>query len=521
MKVNSAPARKFAVMAATAAAFVVSGCSGSSATSVDRLDTGETLVVADEAQPLSGLDPIMAQSHDAKLLISQFYEGLLRLAPDGRAIEPALATDWEKRSPTVYEFELRSGVTFHDGSELTAEDVVFSIERIVDPEQNSPYGSLYRIKSVEATDERHVVITLNAPQASLLRLLAQPWSGGIVDEDWVNSVSDDEIKTQENGTGPYKLDKFQEGSVIRTSAHEDYWGNTPKITNVDYKVMPDEATRVRALQSGAVHMTQVQLPKNLQQLESAGFNIGKSYHVGAYWLAMNMADGPLADERIRRAVSMGIDRKQLTDIGSQGSGVLSGVVPPGDPFGSKVDQSMPYYQHDVGKARQLLADAGAKDLTLTLAIRADSPEKLTTAQLLKEQLTKIGVTLEIRQVEWSRLVDAILSGQWNADFVQLTAALNADPSQYLDLWFAKGSPATKVSDERLWRMLNDAVEGDLTDEERIEAYAEINRYVAERAYILVPYAGVQVWEAWAPGLDFQTEPSNTRLLLRDADVSAS
>lgn len=519
MNVKNYVGKKAAGALALAALLAVSACGESSGSVANGPEKGERLVIADETQPLSGLDPIMAQAHDAKRLIAQLYEGLVQLGPDGLTIEPALATSWKKKSPTVYEFELRDGVTFHDGSEMTAEDVVFSIERILDPEQSSPYRSLYRVKTVEATDDSHVVITLRQPQASLLRLLAQPWSGGIVDKEWTTTVSAAEIKTQENGTGPYQLDSFKEGASIRTSAYKGYWGEAPAITSVEFRVMPDEATRVQALRSGAIHMTQVRIPKNLQQLKKAGFAAGDSFNVGAYWLAMNMQGGPLQDERVRRAVSLGIDREQLIDIGAQGSAALSGAVPPGDPFGSEVEDSMPYYERDVAEAKKLLAEAGAEDVKLTLAIRSESPEKLATAQLVKEQLEDIGVTLEIRQVEWSRLVDSILSGNWNADFVQLTAALNADPSQYLDLWFAKGGAATKVKDEALWQMMDAAVEGDLSDSERKAAYDELNQYIAERAYMLVPYAGVQVWEVWSPGIDFQPEPSNTRLLLREARIS--
>lgn len=519
MNVKNYVGKKAAGALALAALLAVSACGESSGSVANGPEKGERLVIADETQPLSGLDPIMAQAHDAKRLIAQLYEGLVQLGPDGLTIEPALATSWKKKSPTVYEFELRDGVTFHDGSEMTAEDVVFSIERILDPEQSSPYRSLYRVKTVEATDDSHVVITLRQPQASLLRLLAQPWSGGIVDKEWTTTVSAAEIKTQENGTGPYQLDSFKEGASIRTSAYKGYWGEAPAITSVEFRVMPDEATRVQALRSGAIHMTQVRIPKNLQQLKKAGFAAGDSFNVGAYWLAMNMQGGSLQDERVRRAVSLGIDREQLIDIGAQGSAALSGAVPPGDPFGSEVEDSMPYYERDVAEAKKLLAEAGAEDVKLTLAIRSESPEKLATAQLVKEQLEDIGVTLEIRQVEWSRLVDSILSGNWNADFVQLTAALNADPSQYLDLWFAKGGAATKVKDEALWQMMDAAVEGDLSDSERKAAYDELNQYIAERAYMLVPYAGVQVWEVWSPGIDFQPEPSNTRLLLREARIS--
>ena len=519
MKNRSKTFRSLAGSLSIAGLLAVSACSGGASggnAPNANLDEGEALVIADETQPLSGLDPIMAQAHDAKRFVAQFYEGLLQLGPDGRTIEPALATKWEQTSDTEYQFELREGVTFHDGSELTAEDVKFSLERILDPEQNSPYRSLYRISEVAVEGDDLVTISLSAPQTSLLRLLAQPWSGGIVDQEWTESRSADDLKTAENGTGPYQLDSFQEGSTIKASAFEDYWDGAPEIRDVEYRVMPDEATRVQALRSGAIHMAQVRIPKNQAQLKDGGFSVGEPFHVGTYWLAMNMQGGPLADERIRKAINLGVDREQLIQIGSQGAGVLSGVVPPGDPFGTSAEEGLPNYEHDPEQAKELLKEAGAEDLTLTLAIRAESPEKLATAQLVKEQLAEIGVTLDIRQVEWSRLVSAILSGEWNADFVQLTAALNADPSQYLDLWFAKGGAATKVKDETLWQMMADAVEKASTDEERIEAYAEINRYIADKAYMLVPYASVQVYEAWAPGLEFQVEPSSTRLLLKDA-----
>ncbi|MFG1951851.1 ABC transporter substrate-binding protein [Micromonospora sp. NPDC048830] len=521
MTSRTRPVRLVGVAVTATVSLLLAACGGGSGggpAASTKLNKGDTFVIADETQPLSGIDPVMAQAHDAKRMVAQFYEGLLQLAPDGKTVEPALAEQWKRTSPTEYEFTLRKGVKFHDGSELTPEDVAFSLKRVVDPKQNSPYRSLYRIADVEVAGDSRVVVKLTAPQTSLPRLLAQPWSGGIVNKKWITSKSADELKTQENGTGPYKLDEFKEGSTITTSAFPDYWDGVPEIAKVTYRVMPDESTRVQALQSGAIQMTQVRLPRNVQQLEKAGFNIGDTYRVGAYWLAMNVKEGPLSDERVRRAVNLGVDRKQLVDIGSQGAGVPSGVVPPGDPFGTDVGADMPNYQYDPDRAKQLLADAGAKNVTLTLAIRAESPEKLATAQLVKEQLAKIGVTVQIRQVEWSRLVNAITSGKWEADLVQLTAALNADPSQYLDLWFAKGGAATKVDDPKLWQMMAAAVEDAETEEQRAAAYREIDRYIAEKAYILIPYASVQVWEASAPGVKFNTEPSNTRLFLKDATL---
>ena len=494
-----------------------SGGNGGSAAS-HTIKAGQTLVIADETQPLSGLDPIMAQAFDAKRMVAQFYEGLLRLGADGKTIEPALASKWTVKSPTEYDFTLRDGLTFHDGTPVTADDVVYSLERIVDPKQNSPYGPLYSIKSVTAPDASHVVVQLKEPQVSLLRLLAQPWSGGIVSKKWMTSHTADQVKTAENGTGPFEIDSFTEGSSIKTSAFKNYWDGVPAIANIEYRVMPDESTRVRALQSGAIQMAQLRLPTNIAQLKKSGFNIGDPYFIGSYWLAMDDSKGALADVRVRRALSMGIDRRQLIDIGAQGNAVLAGLVPPGDPYGTQADESTPYYKYDPTEAKALLQEAGQSNLTLTLAVRADSPEKIATAQLVKEQLAKIGVTLKIQQVEWTRLVSAITSGEWNADMVQLSAALNADPSQYLDLWYGKNSPANKAHDEKLESMLKDAVSQDLSDDERTAKYAAINTYIADQAYMLVPYASPQAQDVWAPGMTFQSDPSSTRMGLRDATI---
>src|ERR1700754_27073 len=114
-----------------AAALALTGCGGGSGGSQGRA-SASTITVADDSQPLSGLDPIMAQAFNAKRMVSQFYEGLLQLGPDDK-IQPALAESWKEISRSEYEFTLRKGVTFHGGQPLKASDVVFSLERIVDP----------------------------------------------------------------------------------------------------------------------------------------------------------------------------------------------------------------------------------------------------------------------------------------------------------------------------------------------------------------------------------------------------
>lgn len=515
----------FTVAAITAASMALTGCGGGgqaqSGTGGGAPHRGGTLVVGDESQPLSGLDPVLAQALDAKRMAAQFYEGLLSLGSDGSSLRPALATSWKQTAPTSYEFTLRHNVTFHDGRALKASDVAFSLKRIVDPAVHSPYASLYKFKDVTAPSDDKVVVKLAQPQSSLLHLLAQPWSAGIVSEQWVRSHPANDLKTKENGTGPYKLSQFREGSLIKTVRFGGYWDKTkPYINEIDYRVIPDESTRVQALQSGTVDTIQVSLPKNAASLKQRKFTVGDEYDVGAYWLGLNTLDGPLANEKVRQAISLGIDRKQLISIGSQGAGVASGIIPAGDPVLSGQKGDLPNTEYDPAKAKQLLAQSGAKAVKLKLAIRSNRPDKLATAQLIKEQLSKIGVTVDIAQVPFEQLISNLLSGNWNADMIQLTSSLNADASQYLSLWFEKKAKSTKVDDPELWQRMSDAIEKAGSDQDRSRMYQELDKYVAQRAYILVPYAAPTVYDVWSSKVaGFRTEASGTRMFLKNAWIA--
>ncbi|MER6530561.1 ABC transporter substrate-binding protein [Streptomyces sp. NPDC001508] len=521
------PVRRLVLVLAAVltASTALTGCGGGaqarSGGSVGTPHRGGTLTIGDESQPLNGLDPILAQAFDAKRLAAQFYEGLLSLGSDGSTLRPSLATSWKQTTPTTYKFTLRRNVAFHDGRPLKAGDVVFSLKRIVDPAVHSPYASLYHIKDVTAPSDHTVVVKLAKPQSSLLHLLAQPWSAGIVNERWVRSHSANHLKTHENGTGPYKLAEFREGALIKTVRFADYWDQPkPYIDTINYQVMPDESTRVQALESGTVDAIQVTLPKIATMLKQRRFTVGPGYNVGAYWLGLNTVDGPLANEKVREAISIGIDRKQLISIGAQGAGVPSGIVPPGDPFVSEQAKNLPNTQYDPARAKRLLAEAGAKAVRLKLAIRSNRPDKLATAQLIKEQLSKIGVTVDITQVPFEQLVSNLLSGNWNADMIQLTSALNADASQYMSLWFEKNAKATKVDDPELWRLMSDAVQKADGDQNRRRMYRELNQYVAQRVYMIVPYATPTVYDVWSSRLaGFTTEASNTRMFLKDAWIS--
>lgn len=514
-------ARSLFATALAASLFLV-GCASTEdnpSTEAPQSEGGATLVIAEDSQPLSGFDPIMAQAFNAKRMVSQFYEGLLSLGEDGETLEPAIASGWEQLSPTEYVFTLREGVKFHNGEDVTAEDVVYSLERIVDPEQHSPYASLYRFDTIEATADDEVTITLTGPQASLLHLLAQPWSAGIVNKEWMESTDEDALKTQVNGTGPFMLESFQEGALISTVRFEDYWdGDLPHLDRVEYRVMADESTRVQALNSGTVDMVQLNVPRNAEAVKNGGNEVGPDYSY-SYWVGLDVSTGPLANEKVRQAVSLGLDRQQLIEIGAQGVGELSYTIPPADPLGAPATEDSPFYRHDPEEARRLLAESGEDDVSLTMVLQSENPTSVPTAQLMSEQLREIGIDLRVEQIPFSTLVSNLLSGDWGADMIQLNAVLNADASQYLALWFAEGAQSTKVEDEQLWAMMDEAVATEDGNEARRAMYAEISEYIAENVYQIVPYASPYTIEAWSPELqDYTADATGTRIFLKHARI---
>lgn len=512
-----------AVVGAAVLITALAACGGTSGSNDDdpaaggTPKRGGTLTIGEDSQPLSGFDPIMAQAFNAKRMASQFYEGLLSLGEDGQSVEPGLATKWKQTGDLTWVFTLRDGVKFHDGSALTADDVVFSLKRIVNPDQHSPYISLYNFKSVTASADNKVTIELGAPQASLLHLLAQPWSAGIVSKAWVEKTDPDAQKTRENGTGPFMLKEFREGSLISTVRFDDYWDKgKPYLDGVDYRLMVDESTRISAFTSGTVDMMQAGVPKNAESVKAKGFNVGPAYNL-TYWVGLNLTDGPLTNPKVRQAISVGLDREQLIEIGSQGVGELAYTVPPADPLGAPATEDTPNYKYDPDQAKQLLDESGESDITLKLILQADNQTVLPTAQLMAEQLGKIGIKVDVVPTPFSTLVSNLLSGKWDADMIVLDAALNADASQYLALWFDKDSAATKVDDPKLWQMMDDAISTDGGDEDRKARYQEIGDYIAENVYQIVPYASPSAYDLWSQKVhDFNADASGTRIFLKNA-----
>ena len=501
---------------------LIAGCGGgtTAAAAGGQPVAGGTLTIGAETQPTEGLDPQVDQTYAAQILISKLYEGLLSL-DDNANIRPGLAEKYEQVNPTTYRFTLRSGVTFHDGSALTADDVVFSLERMVSPGLTSPFKKMYKIKSARAVDAQTVELTLTQPQPSLLNLLARPWSGAIMSKKWVTATAPAKIKTSENGTGPFTLKEWKDGVSITLGKYAGYWDKPkPYLDTVVYRLIPDESSRVAALRSNAIQYTTFRDPRVAKDAQNAGATMGKGKRASSYWIGMNAKTGPLADERVRQAVDLAIDRKAIIKASGNPDAGFGYMIPPGDPYGVTPADNDPAYVQDQAKARQLLAEAGKPKVSLTLMAASDASYavEVSMLELIKAQLAEVGIDLTLQLTPFATMLPKLLNGDW-PDLVTLASVLNADPSQYVNTWFAKGSPMTHVDDQHLWDLMAKAdTTTDLT--QRKALYAEISKYVADKVYVLVPVARPVRMEAWTSAVGgYAVDATATQLNLKNTWVA--
>ncbi|SIQ96493.1 peptide/nickel transport system substrate-binding protein [Rhizobium sp. RU35A] len=323
------------------------------------------------------------------------YEALFRLSDSG-AVEPVLAKDYKvSEDGLTYTFTLQPGVKFHSGEPLTAKDVKYSIERVTAPDsKSSRKNSLKGIASIETPDDATVLIKLSARSISLPYNLSYVWI--------VNDAAKD-LKSAEDGTGPYKLGDWRRGSSLSLARFDGYWGSKPANGGVTFRYFTDATALNNALLTGAVDIiTSVQSPDSLKQFQTnKSFTVAEGQSTTKLLLAYNDRVAPFDNVKVRKALARAIDKKKLLNAiwGDRGL-VIGSFVPPTDPWYvdlTKVDD------YNVESAKALLAEAGFKDgFTFTIDTPNYDPHPLV-AQFLQTEYAKIGVKVNINIItanEW-------------------------------------------------------------------------------------------------------------------------
>lgn len=350
------------------------------------------------------LDPAFAGDNVDIWVDSLIFEGLVRASEDGKEIEPCLADTWEiSEDGLTYTFHLREEAKFSDGTDVTAEDAAFSINRSLN--EGSWNSLISCVKEAKAVDEDTVEIDLNNPSGSLLSCLAS-FICAIYPESYYSTADADTLTKEPLGTGAFYLEEWKPDEKMILKKNPYYWETGyPVADEIDLLVVPDDNTRLMQLQAGQIDAMEGVSAQMREQLQNtAGVNIIDFPTTHVDYVSFNYTSEKLNDKRVRQALNYATNREDINQAVFGGLGTLcpSVVWPTAEYFNP--DQKS--YDYDPDKAKELLAEAGAENLDLNLIISTGDASSLMEATILKDQWSKVGVNLNIEQMDSSARRDA-------------------------------------------------------------------------------------------------------------------
>lgn len=411
---------------------------------------------------------------------------------ESRSVAESWAAD---ETGTTWTFNLRQGVLFHDGKEMTAEDVRFTFDRLRDPDVGAATVDLYsNITDISAPDQYTVVFTLENPNPDFLRDLGD-YHALIMDAD------NEDFSTNFNGTGPFMVERFEPEDRIVFTRNPDYWmtdadGNQlPYLDGLEIIFLSESSAQIEALRGGQIDYL-IYLPTEMIPVleQDPDISVLQAPSNSSYILRMRSDRAPADDVRVRQALKAGTDRNAILRGAFGGLGVTGRDTPIGPAY-EAFYLDVPEPERDVERARELLADAGYGDgLEITLHTQESSPVP-AMATIWKEQMAEIGVEVDIQMVPSDVYYGA--DNMWlEVDFAITDWGSRPYPQPYLDLAYTCGAPWNESHwcDPELDELAA-AAAMEMDPAERVRLYHEIQELFMERGPIIVPFFSNNLWGA--------------------------
>jgi len=458
------------------------------------------------------LDPHIATTTPDKGLLHWMFNGLVRITPgqsNPGLIEPDIASSWTTSDDGLtWVFTMRDDVECHgEYGNLDAEDVVFSLRRSSNKEQSSFSGDFAAFKSIEATGDYEVTITLSNPIPSLLGTLVPYHGGNIVCKDAVEALGEG-YERSPIGTGPFMFAEYQPQQYVRLVSNPEYFRGEPKIKEIFYRYIPSDASRDLAFQSGEIDMiygrqdqTWVERIKKLPGTKVAIMSPGEMSMI-----SLNKTVAPLDDIRVRKAVAHSIDRDRMVMFKGQDVALPAVSVVPEGYLGYTAN--VPKYEFSVEKAKALLSDAGYPNGVTIKAIHTSLPGMLSTMEALQSLLRDSGINLEIEVVE-----HATFHEQIRKDMSQVThysAARFPVADTYLTQFFHSNSiplKPTAVTNFSHCDVADAEIEAARTEpdpDKQLKLWATAQQKIGEEVCAVPIYQNLQLW-AWKDTLNLGFE----------------
>ncbi len=426
------------------------------------------------------------------VLYTNVFEGLTRFMGDGSVV-PGLAESWEiSDDGLTYTFKLRSGVTFHDGTTMDAEDVKFSLDRIGADDSANAQKALYEaISEVNVIDPMTVEIKLSEPNGNMIFNLA--WGDAVI----VAPESIENIKQMPIGTGAFKFANWAQGDKVELTRNDAYWGDAPSLASATFKFISDPTAAFASVMAEDVDVfVSFPAPENLPQFEAdPRFQVLYGSTEGETILSTNNKMPPFDNVKVREALAHAIDRQAIID------GAMFGM---GTPIGTHFAPHNPAYvdltaqsNYDPEKSRALLAEAGFPDgFETTLHLPPPSYAR-RGGEIIAAQLAQVGIKAEITNVEWAQWLETVFRGKdFGLTIVSHTEPMDIGIYANPDYYFQYDNKAF----QDLIAKLNVTADPDMRTEmlaeaQQIIADDYVNGYLFQLALATVAKTGVQgLWE---------------------------
>jgi peptide/nickel transport system substrate-binding protein len=511
--------RRFAAITTSFAigALVLSGCAQSQRDGGDASEGAEgevnsTFIFAASSDPKS-LDPAYASDGESFRVSRQVFEGLVGTEPGTANPAPLLAESWENSEDGLtYDFKLKEGVKFHDGTEFNAEAVCFNFDRwynfkgIQQAETVAYYyGNLFKgfadkpenavYESCEAVSATEAKITLAKPFAGFVAALSLP-AFAMQSPEALEKFKADEISGSEEapvlseyatgnpvGTGPFKFDKWETGQQVELSYNEDYWGEKGQIDKIIFRVIDDPVARRQSLEAGEIDGYDLVAPADTAALETAGYKIMARDPFTILYLGLNQSVEELKDVKVRQAISYAIDKDALIkQTLPEGTKKAIEFIPDSV---NGYNPDVEAYDYDPEKAKELLKEAGYEDgftLQFNYPTGVSRPYMPTPEQIftnISAQLEEVGIKVDPQPNKWSPdYLDRIQGGEdhgihllgWTGDY--------NDTDNFVGVFFGSEKPEYGFDNPELFKKIADA-RGVPVLEEQTPLYEEINADIAE------------------------------------------
>lgn len=359
----------------------------------------------------SRINPILSTDSASSEITNWIFNGLFTYDKNGN-IMPELAESYRFEDDTTLAIELRKNVKWHDGADFTSKDIVFTYNKIMDPKIYTPYKTNFtKVRSVKALGRYKVEIKYTQPYFKALEI----WMMGVLPSHILKDTKDlmtSSFNKNPVGTGPYKLKDLQVSKDITLEVNKNYFKKVPNIEKIVYKFVPDPTTSFYMLKQKKLDLgglTPIQIDRQIESKFKNEFNIFERPSFSYTYMGFNLKNEKFKDKRVREAVSLAIDRKQVADILFFGHAqVCNGPFLPGSfAFNDKVKT----VKQDIIKAKELLKEAGYDEnnkLQFTVITNANNSIRVNAAQVIQYQLAKAGIDMKIRVMEWQAFLNTVV-----------------------------------------------------------------------------------------------------------------